>query len=103
MPPPRRTRPRREVHPQRTGQAATAPFGSIASLPVTTSFTVPSRSTTKVARFAIPRIATVPPYFFETFPPSSDRSGYGSWYCSLNFFCVATSSTETPTTCAPLA
>jgi hypothetical protein len=85
------------------GHAAIAPDGLIASLPDTISFTVPSRSTTKVVRFARPMIATVPPYCFATFPFASARSGNGSWYCSLNRFCVGTSSTEMPTTCAPLA
>jgi len=84
------------------GHAAIAPDGLIASPPVSICFTMPSRSTTKVVRCARPMIATVPPYCFATFPFASARSGNGSWYCSLNRFWVATSSTEMPMTCAPL-
>ncbi len=63
-------------------------------------FTVPSCSTTNVARFASPTTGIVPPYSFATLPPSSDRSVNGRPYFSLNRRCVSTESVEIPTTCA---
>jgi len=47
----------------------------MAALPVTISTIRPSWPTTQVARFESPATGMVPPYSFETFPSSSERSG----------------------------
>jgi hypothetical protein len=65
------------------------------------SFTIPSWPTTNVARFAYPSAGIVPPYCFETVPPSSERSGNWSFCSCWNFRWASTVSVEMPTTWPP--